>query len=52
MLGHHLAEGGDLGVQRGDHVDLAGGDHGECGLHRWWLPQRRSAQRFLNEAVA
>jgi hypothetical protein len=35
----------DLGVQRGDDRDLAGGDRGVGGLQRRWLPQLLGAQQ-------
>jgi len=34
MDGQHLAQGGDLFVERGDQSDFGHSDRGERGLHR------------------
>ena len=47
MLGHHLLQRVDLGVERGDEADLADHDRGVGLLHGGWLPQRRRPQHGL-----
>ena len=46
MLGHHLPEPLDLGVQHGDERDLAGHDRGVGVLHRVRSSQLGCGQHF------
>ena len=48
MLGYHLAQGVDLGVERNDQPDLAGDDGRERLLHGWRLAQRGCSEDGLD----
>ena len=48
MVGHHLPQVLDLGVEGGDEPDLGGHDRGVGGLHRGGLAEPVGAQQVLD----